>query len=78
MTQFADLTIGSDEHRLHTRIRAEFGEMPGLTLTLAQASRLFNVDPVRCELLLMRLVEGGAISTNGSTFVRAGTGRLCA
>ena len=63
------------EHDLHVRIRAEFSEMPGLQLTLPQASRLFNVDPGRCERALDRLVEAGALSIARGAFVRAGGGR---
>ena len=36
-----DRDVDSD---LAVRIRAEFAEMPGLKLTLPQASRLFNVS----------------------------------
>jgi hypothetical protein len=64
-----------DEHDLRVRISAEFREMPGLTLTLAQASRLFSLEPMRCERVLGSLVEGGVLSTNGRAFARAGAGR---
>ena len=67
-----------DDRELHVRITGEFREMPGLTLTLAQASRLFSVDPARCERVLGALVDGGVLSTNGRAFARAGTGRLAA
>lgn len=39
------------------RIRGEFREMPGLTLTLRQASRLWSLDPVACDMALRFLVE---------------------
>ena len=39
------------------RIRGEFREMPGLTLTLGQASRLWSLDPVACDVALRVLVE---------------------
>ena len=39
------------------RIRGEFHEMPGLTLTLRQASRLWSLDPVACDIALRILVE---------------------
>lgn len=42
---------------LLTRIRGEFREMPGLSLTLRQASRLWNLDPVLCDTALRILVE---------------------
>jgi hypothetical protein len=60
---------------LHARILAEFGEMPGLKLTLPQAARLFNLEPKRCERVLGALVDGGALSIDGMAFVRAGYGR---
>jgi len=41
------------------RIRGEFREMPGLTLTLAQARRLWNVDVSTCTELLCHLVDSG-------------------
>jgi hypothetical protein len=63
------------EHELHVRIQAEFNEMPGLTLTLPQASRLFNVDAGRCGRALDRLVESGSLSIARGAFVRAGGGR---
>jgi hypothetical protein len=43
--------------QLLERIRGEFREMPGLTLTLRQASRLWNLDPVTCDVALRILVE---------------------
>jgi hypothetical protein len=60
------------EHVLHVRIRAEFAEMPGLKLTLPQASRLFNVDAERCQRALDRLVQSGSLSIARGAFVRAG------
>src|SRR5579864_6295356 len=41
------------------RIRGEFREMPGLTLTLAQAQRLWNVDLGTCAEVLAQLVDVG-------------------
>ena len=64
-----------EDLNLHVRIRAEFGEMPGLKLTLPQASRLFNIDPVQCERVLGALVEGGDLSNDGKASVRVGGGR---
>lgn len=54
---------------LQARIRAEFREMPGQKLTLAQASRLFNVDKARCECALARLVAAGALRLDEGSFV---------
>jgi hypothetical protein len=52
------------------RIREEFREMPGLTLTLAQACRLWGVEYHRCRALIESLVAasflrwtaGGAVT----------------
>ena len=41
------------------RIRGEFREMPGLTLTVAQARRLWSLDPTTCSAVLNQLVETG-------------------
>ena len=65
----------AEDGDLRTRIRAEYREMPGLKLTLAQASRLFNIEPVRCGRALEALVSGGVLRTDGRAFLRAGGGR---
>ena len=38
------------------RIRAEFEEMPGMTLTMRQASRLFGLEHDVCRTIVDRLV----------------------
>lgn len=64
-----------DERELRVRVRAEYWDMPGLTLTLAQAARLFDVDRARCERVLGSLVDGGVLVTDGTLFARADTAR---
>ena len=44
---------------LDERVRGEFREMPGLSLTLAQAGRLWSLDGETCSEVLTRLVESG-------------------
>jgi len=51
-------------------VRAEFREMPGLKLTLPQASRLFDIDPLQCEQVLTALVRAGQLATDGKMFAR--------
>jgi hypothetical protein len=53
---------------LLTRIRAEYLEMPGLTLTLAQAQRLCGVERALCKTVLDALVETQflCVKPNGS------------
>jgi len=41
------------------RIRGEFREMPGLTLTVERARRLWSLDPSTCSVVLTQLVETG-------------------
>ena len=54
------------------RIRAEFREMPGLTLTVAQARRLWSLDPSTCNQVLAQLVEAGFLSQRADgAFCRA-------
>jgi hypothetical protein len=65
----------ADDQALCTRVSAEFREMPGLTITVAQAARLFNVDRPRCARVLGSLVDRGVLVTDGQLFTRVGTGR---
>lgn len=43
--------------RLDDRIRAEYREMPGMCLKLAQAQRLFGIERTMCQTVLDSLVE---------------------
>ena len=76
--QTETVAVPPDDHHLHERIHAEFREMPGLKLTLRQASRLFDVDPWRCEQALVALVRSGTLHRQGDAFLGHGTGRHCA
>ena len=40
-------------------IRAEYIEMPGLSVTLAQAARLWNIDRLQCLHVLESLMNEG-------------------
>ena len=54
------------------RAQAEFLEMPGLQLTVAQAARLWHFDSVLCTAVLSRLVEQRfLIETRNHSFGRA-------
>jgi hypothetical protein len=48
-------------------IRAEYDEMPGLSLTPAQVCRLFGIDSHTGETAMLMLVDEGVL-------VRSGTG----
>ena len=56
-----------DRH-LHARVIGEFREMPGLTLTLAQAARLFSLERDRCERVLKALVQHGVLVRRGESW----------
>jgi hypothetical protein len=47
---------------LETRVRREFEEIPGVSLTLAQAGRLFGLSADVCEQVLSSLVREGVIA----------------
>ena len=66
------------EHDLCAQVWAEFREMPGLNLTLAQAARLFSLERGRCARALDALVVSGVLTTDGVAFARADSGRRCA
>jgi hypothetical protein len=67
-----------DLHVLQVRVTAEFDEMPGLKLTLAQAARLFSIDAASCASVLGVLVERGVLVTNGRAFARTDIVARCA
>jgi hypothetical protein len=57
--------------RLMNQVQAEYNEMPGLSITLRQAQRLWAVDRVTCEEALMRLTASGVLRmTAKGRFVR--------
>jgi hypothetical protein len=59
---------------LVTRVRAEYLEMLGLRVTLAQACRLWQVDAATCEALLERLVREGFLCKTEGGFYTASSG----
>lgn len=58
------------EARLLQRIRSEFTEMPGLQLTVAQASRLWNTDVATSLALLDALVESRFLRISNKQYRR--------
>lgn len=52
------------------RVRAEYLEMPGLTLTLTQAARLCAIDAVTCGAVLATLVDCGFLVRRRNAFAR--------
>lgn len=61
--------------RLLHRARAEYQEMPGLRLTLSQATRLWGLDRVTCVGLLDVLMNAGFLArTADGCYVRSDAG----
>jgi hypothetical protein len=59
---------------LVSRIRSEFLEMPGLQLTMAQAARLWNLEPRACRDVIEALVDSAFLRwTARGTIVRTDT-----
>jgi hypothetical protein len=53
-------------------VQAEYAEMPGLSVTLPQAQRLWAVDQGMCEEVFSRLISVGVLRrTTKGRFVRA-------
>ena len=50
------------DEALLARIRGEYDEMPGLSLTPAQAERLWQLDRETCRAALNRLVQRHVLS----------------
>jgi hypothetical protein len=70
MTGKSAVTICAAEVILR-RIRSEYVEMPGLSLTPSQAQRLWSLPSEECEVLLEQLVvEGFLRRTDRGTFVK--------
>jgi DNA-binding PadR family transcriptional regulator len=62
------------DRRLLERIHDEYMEMPGLQLTVAQASRLWHVKPESVTPALERLVDSTFLKHHGDCYVRADCG----
>jgi len=56
----------SDDETLASRIRGEYLEMPGLSLTCAQACRLWQLDDATCRAVLRQLVTEGFLARTAS------------
>lgn len=52
------------------RVRAEFLEMPGLSLTAAQAARLWAFDAALCDEVLAALLDTRFLVRSHGLFVR--------
>jgi hypothetical protein len=59
------------------RVRGEYLEMPGLSLTLAQACRLWQMDPLTCQAALDTLIAERFLGrSRDGAFVLIGAPRM--
>jgi hypothetical protein len=56
-------------------VRGEYEESPGLSLTRAQARRLWNLDPLLCDAVLDHLTRAGFLRENHAAMFVRDTGR---
>ncbi len=61
-------------HDLDALVRAEYLEMPGLCLTIAQAARLWNANPDDCIQTLDQLTRAGFLYRSKDQYLRRGSG----
>jgi len=54
------------------RIVAEFHDMPGLVLSLKQASRFLGVDEAACARILTSLTEAGVLRRSATEYYSRG------
>ena len=72
VTVRSDLGAIESFEYLARRVRNEYLEMPGLSLTLGQAQRMWQLRRTECETLLGALVDSGFLArTPSGAFVRA-------
>ena len=72
--QEARLTPSTREAGLNDvlrRVQGEFEEIPGLSLTLRQAQRLFGLCETQCRQVLARLIDNGFLQDVDGSFRRA-------
>ena len=61
------------------RVQGEYIEMPGLSVTTAQAQRLWGLDRAACDALLGALVDAKFLfRTRDGAFVRSDLARAAA
>jgi hypothetical protein len=67
-------TIDSMLSEVVRRVRAEYRESPGMSLTKAQVQRLWGLDASTCDVVLGQLLDTGFLRrTRDDGYVRADT-----
>ena len=72
MSHTEERRSAESREQLRLRIRQEFGEMAGLSLTIPQATRVFGQDRHLCERVLNELVSQGFLRKTGDSYERSG------
>ena len=65
------ISSDTDAEPLIARVVGEYRDMPGLSLTVRQAQRLFGLDAITCQRVLDSLVEVGHLSWRAGRFSKA-------
>jgi hypothetical protein len=65
-----EMAVCDDARRATDRLCAEYGQLPGLSLTDAQAARLLGLDLVRVVAVLEALEHGAFLVSASGQFVR--------
>jgi hypothetical protein len=74
----SEVKNGDVDRDLRTRICNEYLEMPGLGLTVPQASRLWSTDVVSSRQVLDALVDAAFLNLQEGRYVRAHADRISA
>lgn len=62
---------------LISRARGEYLEMPGLSLTIRQAQRLWGLDAIACRQVLQGLIDTGFLKRRpDGAYVRQASGSM--
>ena len=70
-----NLTAPRGLHELLRRVEGEYREMPGLSLTMPQAARLWGLDSGTCAVVLTTLLERQVLRRTAiGTYRRGPTG----
>jgi len=64
-------TTAAGLHDLLQRVEREYRELPALSVTAAQAQRLWGLDSTTCSFVLKTLIQRGVLRrTTTGTYVR--------
>jgi hypothetical protein len=66
-----DFTSVCEDRKICAPIIGEYLEMPGLSLTIPQACRMWNLDAGACTTAFDRLVASGFLEKFGRSYIRA-------